>query len=71
MESALRIGRFVVLNLDLTVGHESRIDDYVTISPGVHISGRVHVGEGCDLGTGANVVPGVRADLAAAVDDDQ
>ena len=53
----VRIGRFVTLNLDLTVGHESRIDDYATLSPGVHISGRVHIGEGCDLGTGATAVP--------------
>jgi sugar O-acyltransferase (sialic acid O-acetyltransferase NeuD family) len=53
----IRIGRFVGLNFDLTVGHDSRVDDYVTLAPGVHVSGRVHVGEGCDLGAGATVVP--------------
>ncbi len=53
----IRIGRFVALNFDLTVGHDARIDDYALLAPGVHISGRVHVGEGCDLGAGATVVP--------------
>lgn len=53
----IRIGRFVALNFDLTVGHDSRIDDYALLAPGVHVSGRVHIGEGCDLGAGATVVP--------------
>jgi sugar O-acyltransferase (sialic acid O-acetyltransferase NeuD family) len=53
----VRIGRFVALNFDLTVGHDARVDDYALLAPGVHLSGRVHVGEGCDLGAGAVVVP--------------
>jgi len=53
----IRIGRFVALNFDLTVGHDSRVDDFALLAPGVHVSGRVHVGEGCDLGAGATVVP--------------
>ena len=53
----VRIGRFVALNYDLTVGHDSRIADYALLAPGVHISGNVHIGEGCDLGAGATVVP--------------
>ena len=53
----IRIGRFVALNFDLTVGHDSRVDDYVLLAPGVHVSGGVHIGEGCDLGAGATVVP--------------
>jgi acetyltransferase-like isoleucine patch superfamily enzyme len=39
------------------VGHDSRVDDYALLAPGVHISGYVHVGEGCDLGAGATIVP--------------
>lgn len=53
----VRIGRFVALNFDLTVGHDARVDDYALLAPGVHISGRVHVGEGCDLGAGVVVLP--------------
>jgi sugar O-acyltransferase (sialic acid O-acetyltransferase NeuD family) len=53
----IRIGRFVALNFDLTVGHDARVDDLALLAPGVHISGRVHIGEGCDLGAGATVVP--------------
>lgn len=55
----IRIGRFVAINFDLTVGHDSRVDDYALLAPGVHISGYVHIGEGCELGAGATVVPSV------------
>jgi sugar O-acyltransferase (sialic acid O-acetyltransferase NeuD family) len=53
----VRIGRFVALNFDLTVGHDARVDDYALLAPGVHVSGRAHVGEGCDLGAGVVVLP--------------
>jgi len=56
----IRIGSFVTLNLDLTIGHDSVIGDYVTIAPGVHVSGCVEIGEGCDLGTGAALIPSAK-----------
>jgi len=55
----IRIGRFVTFNFDLTVGHDATIDDYVTLAPGVHISGYVQVREGADLGAGVVTVPSV------------
>jgi acetyltransferase EpsM len=30
--------------------------DFVTVSPGCHISGNVNIGEGAFLGTGANIL---------------
>ncbi len=53
------IGRHVILNLNTTVGHDAVLDDFVTVAPGVQISGSVHVGTGTDLGTGASVIQGV------------
>jgi sugar O-acyltransferase (sialic acid O-acetyltransferase NeuD family) len=53
------IGQNVILNLHCTVGHDACVKDFVTAAPGVHISGAVTVGEGCDLGTGAVVIQGV------------
>lgn len=47
------IGNFVHVNLDCTVGHDSVICDYVTLSPGVHVSGKVRIGERAFVGTGA------------------
>ena len=56
----VRVGRHVILNLACTVGHDATLADYVTVAPGVNISGSVSVGEGCDLGTGSSVIQGVR-----------
>jgi sugar O-acyltransferase (sialic acid O-acetyltransferase NeuD family) len=50
------IGNHVQINLDCTIGHDVVLEDYSTLSPGVHISGNVRVGEGCFVGTGANVI---------------
>lgn len=47
------IGRHVVINLNVTVGHDSIIEDYVTVSPGVNISGNVAIGKRCYIGTNA------------------
>ena len=55
----IAIGRHVHLNLNCTVGHDSLIGDFVTVSPGAHISGNVVLGSGVTLGTGAVVLPGV------------
>ncbi len=55
----IRIGRFVTLNFDLTVGHDSWVSDFVTLAPGVHLSGYSKIGEGADLGAGVVTIPGV------------
>ena len=60
LTNRIRVGRHVILNLDATVGHDCVLEDFVTIAPGVHISGNVHIGEGTDVGTGTVVIPGVR-----------
>ena len=55
----IRIGRFVTLNFDLTIGHDCNVGDYVTLAPGVHLSGYSKIGEGADLGAGTVTIPGV------------
>jgi sugar O-acyltransferase (sialic acid O-acetyltransferase NeuD family) len=55
----IRIGKFVTLNFDLTIGHDCHVHDYVTLAPGVHLSGYSKIGEGADLGAGAVTIPGV------------
>jgi len=60
LTNRIRVGRHVILNLGVTVGHDCVLEDFVTIAPGVHISGNVHIGEGTDVGTGAVVIQGVR-----------
>jgi len=56
------IGRHVVLadhsvvNAGSTLGHETSIERYGTISPGVHLAGNVLIGEGCFLGINSCVI---------------
>jgi sugar O-acyltransferase (sialic acid O-acetyltransferase NeuD family) len=52
----IKIGNFVHINLDCTVGHDTIIGDYTTISPGVHISGNVNIADGVFIGTGAVIL---------------
>lgn len=52
----VHIGRFVILNLTCTVGHDCIIGDYVSVMPGVNISGSVSIKEGVYLGTNATII---------------
>lgn len=54
----ISVGNFCILNLHTTLGHGSTLAHYVTLSPGVHISGEVSIGSYCEVGTGAVVLPG-------------
>ncbi len=53
------IGRHTTINLNATVGHDCVIGDYVTVAPGVNITGGVHLGEGALVQTNATVLPGI------------
>jgi sugar O-acyltransferase (sialic acid O-acetyltransferase NeuD family) len=52
------IGEQVHVNLDCTIGHDVRIGEYATLSPGVHVSGNVEIGRDVFIGTGANIING-------------
>lgn len=53
-----QIGSHVIINLGCTIGHDDRIDDFCTINPGVNISGKVHLSECVDVGTGSKIIQG-------------
>lgn len=54
------VGSFVTINLACTVGHDSRLLNYVTLAPSVNVSGNVTVAEGTDVGTGSRIIQGKR-----------
>ena len=58
--SQIRIGDHVFLNLGCTVGHDAILERYVNCAPSCNISGNVTLCEGAHLGTGVQVLPGVR-----------
>jgi sugar O-acyltransferase (sialic acid O-acetyltransferase NeuD family) len=54
----IAVAGHVQINLGCTVGHDVSLHDYVTLAPGVHVSGKVAIGHGAYLGTGAVTVDG-------------
>ena len=59
LSTSVTLGRHVHLNLGASVSHDCRIDDFGTLAPGARLSGAVVLGEGCNVGVGAVVLPGV------------
>jgi sugar O-acyltransferase (sialic acid O-acetyltransferase NeuD family) len=51
--SNARIGRFFHANIYSYVAHDCVIGDFVTFAPGVMCNGRVRIGDGAYIGTGA------------------
>lgn len=49
------IGKGCIINTGSTIDHDNRIEDFVHISPGVHLAGTVKVGRGSWLGIGSTV----------------
>lgn len=51
------IGTHVHVNIGCTIGHDSLLHDFVTLSPGVKISGNVTIETGVEIGTGSIMIP--------------
>jgi sugar O-acyltransferase (sialic acid O-acetyltransferase NeuD family) len=49
------IGKGCILNTGATVDHDNLFEDYVHVSPGVHLAGSVKIGHGSWLGIGSIV----------------
>ena len=47
------IGNHVHVNMNVTIAHDSVIQDFATLSPGAHVNGNTIVGEGTFIGSGA------------------
>lgn len=57
----IRLGHQVQINLDCTIGHDVVVEDFVTLAPGVHVSGRVYIEQGVYIGTGAVIINGLES----------
>jgi len=49
----IELGNYVVINYNVTIGHDSLIENFVTINPGANIAGRTRLKEGVEFGSGA------------------
>ncbi|ARK32456.1 acetyltransferase [Halalkalibacter krulwichiae] len=50
-----KIGKGCIINTGATIDHDNLIEDFVHLSPGVHLAGTVKVGKGTWLGIGSVV----------------
>ncbi|WP_425918244.1 sugar O-acyltransferase [Acinetobacter sp. TSRC1-2] len=56
--NSCQFGDFIIISFNSTVGHDCKLDDYVSIMPGVNISGCVKLEAGVYIGTNATILPG-------------
>lgn len=56
----IEIGEHTHVNRMTTIGHDCRVGAYVHLAPGVVLSGNVTVEDGCDIGTRAAIIQGLR-----------
>lgn len=63
----IKIGSHVYIGGNSTVGHDSRIDDFVTVYPGANVSGSTYLGSGCEMGTGSRIIQGLSVGMNTIV----
>lgn len=54
----IQVGPFSIFNLNATIGHDVIVEDFVNVAPGANVSGNVHLGTRCWIGTGAAINQG-------------
>lgn len=52
----ITLGDHVLVNLNVTIGHDCRIDHYVSVMPGANIAGEVIVGQEVLIGAGSSIL---------------
>jgi acetyltransferase-like isoleucine patch superfamily enzyme len=62
-----QVGSHVIINVHVSVGHDSVLGDYAQLCPGTRISGGCGIGRYALLGSNASLSPGVRVGEGAVV----
>ena len=65
--SNCHIGQGVLINLNVTIGHDTTIHDFVEICPAVNISGNCEIGKSAFIGTGAILLPSIKIGEGAII----
>jgi sugar O-acyltransferase (sialic acid O-acetyltransferase NeuD family) len=56
----IKIGAHSIINLDCTIGHDAVLHEFVTLYPSVNISGNDILSNCVEIGTGSQVIQGIR-----------
>jgi len=60
VEPDVTIGKGCLINLNVSITHESHVGDFVEIGPGAMLLGNCCVGCGCFIGAGAIILPKIK-----------
>ena len=63
----ITLGRFVLLNLGCTLGHDSVLEDFCSLMPHANVGGGAHLETGVYLGTNATLIHQVRVGAQTTV----
>ena len=63
----VNIGRFALINLNCTIGHDVKMGDFCSLMPSVNLSGNVTLEDGVFIGTGATVLQGITIGKGAVI----
>ena len=67
IDTAVSIGRLVMLSSNVSIAHGSVLEDGARLSAGANIAGSVHVGRGAWIAVGVNVKPEIKIGDGALV----
>jgi sugar O-acyltransferase (sialic acid O-acetyltransferase NeuD family) len=56
----ISVGIGTLINLNVTIGHDTSIGKFCDIMPGANISGNVTIGDFCNIGTGCIILPKIK-----------
>jgi sugar O-acyltransferase (sialic acid O-acetyltransferase NeuD family) len=59
VNTAVHLDDCCILNVSVTVSHDTVVGPYSNINPAANLAGNVSVGEGCYVGMGAKVIQGI------------
>ena len=54
-----KIADHCLIGAACTVGHDAVLEKFVTLYPGVNVSGSTRLGEQCEMGTGSQIIQGL------------
>lgn len=60
LTSSVKIGKGVLINLNCTIGHDTKIGDFVEMCPGVNASGNCFIDDFTFIGTNATILPNIK-----------
>ncbi len=52
----ISLGQAVIINLGCFIGHDTELQDYVSLMPAANLAGEIRVGEGCYFGLNSCVI---------------